>query len=32
MPVYVLLKSLLPSSASSDGATDVHLYNRLVKG
>lgn len=32
VPVYVLLKALLPSTQSSDGATDVFIYNRLVKG
>jgi hypothetical protein len=32
IPVYVLLKALLPSSTQSDGATDVQIYNRLVKG
>jgi len=32
IPIYVLLKALAPQSASSDGATDVMIYNRLVKG
>ena len=32
IPVYVLLKALLPSSTQSDGATDVQIYNILVKG
>jgi len=32
VPVYVLLKALSPISTSSDGATDVNIYNRLVKG
>jgi hypothetical protein len=32
IPVYVLLKALLPSSNQSDGATDAQIYNRLVKG
>ena len=27
VPAYVLLKALLP-----EGATDVYIYNRLVKG
>lgn len=32
IPIYVLLKALAPTSASSDGGTDVMIYNRLVKG
>lgn len=32
VPVYVLLKALCPCSTASDGATDVFIYNRLVKG
>lgn len=28
----MLLKALCPTTASSDGATDVLIYNRLVKG
>jgi hypothetical protein len=32
VPVYVLLKALAPTTQSSDGSTDVYIYNRLVKG
>jgi DNA-directed RNA polymerase I subunit RPA2 len=32
IPVYILLKALLPSSSQSDGSTDVQIFNRLVKG
>lgn len=32
VPVYVLLKAMQPASNGSDGASDVHIYNKLVKG